>query len=408
MKSMSVLFLFVCCFSFPVHAWNEADQVEYEKKFHTVFTQVTPTPTLDAYLDLTTFNKTYLGDEFVKTLAGLNNDEASIAWGTSYLMMAYNEFYRATGNEDYLRTLKKVIDVVINARDDKRGVALFTGEVAPIWSSVKYSERGRCAYAVHTGIIAYPIFDFLALIKDKPALQTEIGLDFQGLLKLAQESLDFHKIQWIDGPGKGEGYYLARNQEPILDGKALPINRLSSMGRALWISWKVSGNTDHRDKAVAMGVFFKNRLSLNTECDAYVWPYMFGPEFKPFEGNSETLREKMDGGEDISHGSLSMSLPVMLAEEGLVYDATDMARFGRTMTCLISPKSNGIMRSFVDGNPKAGADKSLITSVGRWLRLTPFLPEVYDRIVTFQLNYEPVPVPLDCALLLRYRKAGGH
>jgi len=408
MRLLSVFLVSVCCFCSVSLAWEEKDQAAYEKKFLEAYPRTNPIPTLDAYLDLKSFNQNYLGDGYVKSLEGLNNDEAAIAWGTSYQMMAYNELYRATGNDDYLRTQKKVIDVVMAARDDKRKVALFTGEVAPIWSSVKYSERGRCAYAVHTGIITYPMYDFLLLIKDKTALQAEIGLDYKSLLSLLEESLNFHKIQWVNGPGEGEGYYLARNQEPILDGKALPINRLAAMGRSLWISWKITGNTEHRDMATGIGRFFKNRLSRQTDCDAYVWNYMFDPDFTPVEGDSKTIKEKIGRGEDISHGSLSMSLPAMLAEDGQVFDATDMARFGRTLTCLIAPKSDGILRSHLDGDPEANPDKGLLASPGRWLRLTPFLPEVYGRIVAFELNFEPTPGGIDLALLTLYRKVGGN
>jgi hypothetical protein len=400
---MILLLFFTLSFHLSIVPATEPDQ-PYAERFVKAFPANAHVPTIEEYATQKRFDEQFLGDALDKTLTGINNDSAGIAWGISYLMMALNEMYQATGDLKYLHAMRKATAAVLDCRDDKRGVQLFTGQTAPIWSCLKYSERGRCAYAVHTGIITYPILDFLRLAASNSDMRTELGSEYDEMVRLIGQSLDFHDRQWSDGPNPGEGYYFGMDQEPSMDGKVIPANRLSSMGRALWLSSKLTNNTSHRNKAMRIARFIKNRLSRNTECDAYVWPYSLSREDIPVEADGPGLKQRIGRGEDISHGSLTVSFLIMAANDGEIYSTTDMARFGRTVTRLIAPRNDGVLFSQIDGDQSSSPDKDLLSIPSRWLHLTPYCPEVYTRIQTYMLNYEPNPQPLDLALLLRYRK----
>jgi len=58
-----------------------------------------------------------------------------------------------------------------------------------------------------------------------------------------------------------------------------------------------------------------------------------------------------------------------------------MRRFGRTVTHDFARLGGGVLFANVGGDP--GGDPDLAQMPARWLRLTPFAPEVYERIARF-------------------------
>ncbi len=57
-----------------------------------------------------------------------------IAWGESYVMLAYAEMYRATRDTAYLDRLVDHADCVLKQRDDNRGFRDYSGRSRPAWS----------------------------------------------------------------------------------------------------------------------------------------------------------------------------------------------------------------------------------------------------------------------------------
>ncbi|HOJ59529.1 MAG TPA: hypothetical protein PK878_04525 [bacterium] len=372
---------------------------EYTRRFLTQFPEVKPLPRLEEYASPARFDALFLREGWVENLKTINNDNGGIAWGWAYFMMALNEMYRGTGDRRYLDANRQCVQAVLAARDDIRGVTLWTGKTAPAWSSDKYAERGRAVFAVHTGMIVYPILDFLLLARENPVLRNEWGDADQAILRAARESLHYHDRQWRDGPAEGEGHYIGMDQENALEGKPLPGNRLSSMGRALWLLGKLTGEEVYYHRAIAIGRYIKNRLTLAPD-GAYYWPYWL-----PLDPVTETKSTEDIRGEDISHAALTMALPVLLAHENQIFTREDMARLGKTVTQGFARLNNGVLFGEITGNP--GSNPDLVQIPGRWLRLSPFAPEVRERLAAFFLKYKPAPSPLDMALLIRYiTKAG--
>jgi hypothetical protein len=135
----------------------QAYVAQYQRRF-----PVNPNPpTLDEYATPQRFDQLALGPNFDQRVQNINSE--ALAWGHSYSMMALNEMYRVTGDTKYLDAMRKYAKSVIALRDDKRGNKLWTGEPSTVWSTSRYNRRGRTAFGVHTGIIIYPVLDFLIL-----------------------------------------------------------------------------------------------------------------------------------------------------------------------------------------------------------------------------------------------------
>jgi hypothetical protein len=399
-------FIFLAVALFPIISAAVAEDAEaaYVAKFLEGNPRVESPPALKDYAGPARFDELYLGESFEKSLENVSNDNGGIAWGLAYMMMALNDMYRVTREMRYLDANLRLISAILEATDEKRGKELWTGRVVAAWGCDKYAQRGRAVFAVHTGIITAPMFEFLILAKENDAYREAHGADFARIAAGATSALAVHDRQWRDGPAEGEGHYIGLDQEDVCENKPLPGNRLAAMGWALWVSWKWQEEAVHRDRARAIGLYMRNRLSLSPE-GAYFWPYWLDEEVVdpavPFE---------IGKGEDSSHAGLTLALPALLLAEGEVYTPEDAARFLRTGVLGFARRTDGILFAQITGGTNLAP--SYIGFASKWLCLAdlPGLPEeakpladqLRQNIVAFYLNYKPTPAPLELAQLLRY------
>ena len=327
-------------------------------------------------------------------MAKYGNDTGGIAWCQAYLMLALNDMYRATKDVKYLAANQRLIEAALAATDDKRGLKLWTGATAPAWGCEKYAERGRAVFAVHTGITAAPIYDFLLLAKGEPDFYAALGERASSIRAAADAALAVHDRQWRDGPGEGEGHYIGLDQENACENKPLPGNRLSAMGWALWNSWKENGNETHRARALALGRYIKNRLTPAPD-GAYYWPY-----WMPDEAVTQPAAREGINGEDSSHAGLTIALPLALAADGEVYTREDLERLAKTAINGIGRLGNGILASRITGDTRLAP--TYIGFATNWLPLAAVNPGVSDTILPFYRNYKPNPGPRELATLIRW------
>lgn len=371
------------------------EDVAYIEKFHEHYPKVDPAPTLEQYAAIEQFDRRFLGeplDKAIEVIRAKANDQGNLAWGAAYWMAAYNLMYRNTREARYLEANGRCIDAVLAVRDDKKGTQLFTGEIAPAWSSDKYAKRGRAVFGVHTGVIVYPILDWLLLVKEKPDLLSPDSERYAAIRTEALQALAWHDKQWRNGPGDDEGHYIMMNQEEDCEGKIKPGNRLSALGRALWAAWKLTGDEAHKERALRLGRYIKRRLAIGPD-GAYYWPYWL-PETPPENPvNPKTIR-----GEDASHGQLTAAFPLLLAEDGAVFDEEDVKRFGLTVRHGIARLGDGILLGSVTGDP--AYDPSYVSSPDGWVVPAWTDPDVRECLVRFYLEYQPNPSALDLAALL--------
>jgi hypothetical protein len=379
---------------------------EYIKLFNERFDLVEQVPDLNEYASQSAYDKIALGKRLEKQLQRIEESSAKLPWGFSYWMHSLNQMYRVTGEKKYLDAMLRCTRKCLAYRDDRREppIVLWNKTKSKAWASTKYDKRGPVAHAVHTGMITFPMFEFLYLARGNEAFLAEMGDEWRQVYEDLTETLSFHDLQWRQGPEEGAGHFVyAPWDDPDWIGKPISGNQQSAMGRALWMSWKAGGNNIHRERARAVCRYVLNRMALSRKDDAYYWGYWLSeqPVDNPMTPG-EIERNVFDGGEDISHGSLTASLPVIMGSHGEVLSVTDLERLSRTVVKGFGRREDGILFGCVSGDPSGGYPRN-VSKPTRWLRLTPWNRQVYDRITAFQLRYDPSPSPLDIALMLRFR-----
>ncbi len=396
----------------PSGSLSAATDAEYIAQFinyQSSFGQINdPVPTLDEYFAETIprFDEQYVDNiqVWVDQIADQQNILGEMGWTSSAVSTSLNDMYAVTGDLKYLRASLEITRISLQVRDDKIGRTTFWGESAPGWSTPRYALRW-VIHPVHTAMITWGMLESLWLAQANPVAMAELGDEFDSILAQAAESIDWHNRQWVEGPASDEGYYIYKDNEPDREGQRLPFNRQSTMGRSLWMLYKLGGNPEHRDKAIKLATFLKRRLHLfltpDTNEGVWFWEYTLpnSPRNNPYPW-SQLWR--VGTGDDLSHGSLSMEFYVLMANDGQVFTHEDMQALARTVTYGFARLDNGILFGNVAGSPDLH-DPSYVANTGYWLRLTPYNPEVYDRIAAFMLKYQQEPRGLDLAKLVRWK-----
>jgi hypothetical protein len=72
-----------------------------------------------------------------------HNDTGGLGWGTAWRMQAYLLMAQRSGDPRYVACLAELIDLVLDRRDDRRGLVDHAGRSGPVWSSAgKYTIAG--------------------------------------------------------------------------------------------------------------------------------------------------------------------------------------------------------------------------------------------------------------------------
>jgi hypothetical protein len=369
----------------------------YRKAFEAKFPRVNPAPSLAEYATVKRYNDMVLGENVDSIIAKLSNKGGGMAWGLSYRMVSLNEMARHTKDPKYLAANLRLTQGALAMRDDRTGLKLFDGRVAPAWSSDGYRKGEQAVFVVHTGMIVHPMLDAVYLGRQLPSVPAELRRDLDATVPALLESLACHEDAWRDGPGEGEGHYIMLHEEQSSEGKPQPGNRLGAMGRAQYAAYRVTKDQKYLDRTRALARYVERRLQVS-DAGAYCWPYWLPLErVKP----GEPITDKP---EDTSHGGLTMAFPAMLAEDGEVFTAEHMKRFGKTVTQGVGRLGDGVLLGDVGGSPTSKPERVSSTAV-MWLQLVPYAPEVRERIVPFYLNHKPAATPWELAYLIRYGAA---
>lgn len=370
----------------------------YINAFHQVYTRIEPPYTAENYPSADRFLGATLTTYINQMKAGQYYPFNFSGW-----MEAFNEMYRHTGNLLYATENIRLIRAILAYRDDVRGVPLFDGTIQPVWGETGYSSFGREYFAVDDGSVIYPMLQFLEIAQDDQAVMEHLQAgEFDSMLSMINQTLTFHAAQYLEGPAPGEGHFIfLRTDLTNFVHKPQPPNWMSSIGRAYWLSWKLSGNTAFKDIALGMAQYAKNRISLATD-GAYYWGYWFpidpvSPEPVP----RETIRglPGYDWIEDVSHAGLTVSFWILMANEQQIFTPADMFRLGKTVSLGFARLNNGVIFPDLVGNPTTSLIPR-IPGMAPFLHLSRYDPEVYHRIGDFYFHYWPSPGPLEGALLV--------
>ncbi|MFW5741617.1 MAG: Ig domain-containing protein, partial [Myxococcota bacterium] len=238
-------------------------------------------------------------------------------------------------------------------------------------------DEGYC-YVVHSGMIAYPMVEFARLVREA-GLEEELGWDGTSFghkatsyVAAAEATVAAHDDQWNDA-----GYYVFRPDASFLSypGTDLPLNQSNAMGRLLLALHAVTGNGDYGDKATKLAQRFKAQLSTGSN-GAYLWNYWGGSYTSP--------------GEDISHAAINVDFAAMAAEQGIIFDASDLDAFSKTFMGPVYVDDRTLSNNVGGGDTNGSSYKP---QCARWLRLASTRTAVYAAIRdVYELGYAPASV----------------
>ncbi|MBM3497929.1 MAG: hypothetical protein FJX74_04580, partial [Armatimonadetes bacterium] len=316
-----------------------------------------------------------LADQSLAGFDVLPDDDADgygeLAWGVSYGMMALNVLYEATRDTQYLDRQVRVIEQVLAKRDSvlaerhgpERYVDYQRGRVLQAWGTGHYSGGRHTCWAVHAGMLAYPMAEFARLVRSGggPALQRYRDAA-EGFVPQVEAALGEFDAEWREGPRPGQGYYV------FPGGGLLPNNQMNAPGRALFALADATGKSAHRARAGKLAAFFRSKLTHVPDRDCYFWAYSQGsPEGPP------------GSGEDVSHAAINAHFAYLAWERRASFTDVDMQRLARTVTRGVY-LGEGRFAATLGGT---APNDSLTAQIGRWGFLARFDPNVERAIATY-------------------------
>lgn len=305
--------------------------------------------------------------------ANLDNLQAALAWDESRIMESYMIMFRTTGDRDYLDRLLEHSALVLNQRDDNAGRTNYLGTQSPTWVCNIYSANGaNYPWLVHSGMITYPMADFVQEVFNNPALQnlnvqannpTWAGLSYMDvawdLLNEVLATTNWHSTLltntaeynafafstngqnwWLPQPttlncvaynfpgGSAPGEVLGD-----LEGDIVPLNHQNAMGRTLLSLWRATG--DQATLNIVTGIANSTKRVL--------WNQGFQSNVFSYWGYKGT------DGEDVAHAAITFDFARMCFEEGIVFDQDDMIRFASTLKNHVYMNPHQI-EGYIDGH----------------------------------------------------------
>jgi hypothetical protein len=219
-------------------------------------------------------------------------------------------------------------------------------------------------YAVHEGMILYPIAQFIELALQNESLKERYEEKARSYLSLIEEHvLRKQERYWVQmAPGVG-AYRFTESSAERFPNRILPHNQYLALGRVFLVLKDVSDHPLFKERANQMASFFKN--SLKETGGAYTWAYWDWVE----AGRPDQSRT-----EDTSHGHIDVEFAVEAYRRGVVFTRADMLRFARTLT---DQMWNGSLP-----NPKIGArvdgQDGDATIIRGWIELCRWDPRIWD------------------------------
>ncbi len=323
-----------------------------------------------------------------------SNDNGDLAWHEGYLLQAYLQLYRKTGEPRYLQNVVRHAEGILAQRDDRAGRTDYRGRSEATWISTKYTEGEPYAWAVHTGILCFPMADWAATVLQDSSLHglrsTSTGA-FKGqsfksiadrFILECERSIQAHEDQWVEDPLGWDskdsifGSYRHRPDAAFnCAGTLYPLNKNQTMGLALLALYQATGKAAYRDRVVRLANDFHRALRWFPKTNHYEW--RFWGNFPHCQSNRM---------EDISHAGISIDFAVLCAEAGIVFTETDLQRLANTFLVKVY-KGPSYLANHVHGQSyPSQRPNQWIDQGARWLKLAPYAPEMVPIMADYYLE----------------------
>ncbi|MDR8414015.1 hypothetical protein MTP10_35460 [Nonomuraea sp. 3-1Str] len=280
------------------------------------------------------------------------------------------------GSPDY--AVKRILDAypsptMVTAKDLRPSPA---GAATPAQGAFKLAAA-PVIFAVHTGMITYPLASFVRIVRRDPRLLADARYRAKAAeyLEACQAAAAAHDPEWMAG-----GYYIWPKGMPVpYDGVEQPINQSVALGQTYAELAAATGDSHFRDRTRRLAATFARDLKVNDK-DAYTWPYWpgFGKLYSGYtkaDGVSEwtpsygSPPKGAQQGEDLSHGGIDIEFAAAAHRWGLGFTGRDMVRFARSYTRNMATTDNGVATTFLRVDGSGG-----LAPAGQYLQAPRFMP----------------------------------
>ncbi|MGW0227675.1 hypothetical protein ACWDWO_05130 [Actinopolymorpha singaporensis] len=240
-------------------------------------------------------------------------------------------------------------------------------------------------FAVHTGMISYPLAWFAATVLTDPRLcrDPRYARKAEEYAAAARDAAAVHDEEWRDGPD-GTGWFQWPKGMPVpYDGNIQPINQSVALGRTYLALAEVTRDRTYRDRASRLARMFATQLEVDSR-GAATWHY-WPTTSRMYDGYAKTGNPATDVSiytpaygsagrgaqqyEDVSHGAIEVDFAVRAFRSGVVFRGADMAAFAATYTRnLATTTPDGIATTYtrVDGGGGLAASGQYLQAP-RWM-----------------------------------------
>jgi len=271
--------------------------------------------------------------KFMEGLKMADSDDTGygnfLAWGMSYRMMTLNLLYEASGETQYLDKQLELIQQIFTKRDtdlaakyndQEKYKDAQRGRIMKCWGTGVYSKGEYTCWAVHTGMVVYPMAEFVRIVRAGGEATASYAQQVAPYVPMMEEAVKEYDAEWREGPEEGMGYYLFPESTTSLSGQILPLNQMNAPGRALFALYDVTGKDEYREKAGKLAAYTNSKLTHVEDGDYYAWAYW------------AKVPDAPGSGEDVSHAAINAHFMYLAWEHGASFDDTDMQRLTRTFT----------------------------------------------------------------------------
>jgi hypothetical protein len=230
-----------------------------------------------------------------------DNANGYLAGAETYVMRAYTQMYRATGDTYYLNKLMDHADAVLANRDDFANLPHEVPGNHPMWSTVDY---GLIDSPLTDGSILQGMVQFARVVHEDPMLAANpvYAAKAATYMQRAQESVNWFNANYLWNPASGRSAYSAYINQQLLDAPHVD----ATVGSLLLDMYHVNGDTNLLNLADRLARQIQVAGFFTTDQGNLAWAYSYGGPSDP---------------EDISHGALAAPFLAHMAAEGRVITA---------------------------------------------------------------------------------------
>ncbi|HEY6738236.1 MAG TPA: hypothetical protein VI076_05250 [Actinopolymorphaceae bacterium] len=274
----------------------------------------------------------------------------------------------------------------------------------PVHGTVSFSSQ-PVIFAVHTGMITYPLASFVRTVYRTPRLRSDARYKAKAdaYLEAVRGAIEACDAEWRE-----DGYFQWPKGMPVpYDGTEQPVNQSLTLGLTYAEIAAATGDTQLRARATKLARMLAGQL-VRTDGDAYVWRYWptFGHMYNGFTKTgdvatdiSEYTPEYGSPGkgaqqyEDLSHGAIEVEFAALAFRHGLHFRGLDMVRFARTYTQnLATTDENGTATTVVRVDGSGGlAPSGQYLQAPRWMAVAPWDEQLFGHAHRIYVDHDVQP-----------------